>query len=117
MTNCFMLASGQAKLLYGDDIVGKELPKPVCVQFVYTDGQHFHFAAYQLNTLKLDGDDGVKNVFWEGEAEDGWTNEYGDAGEHRSKMFETCEYDKAIPTLEGYSPKAFNRFLAMYSQQ
>ena len=113
LAHCFQLALGQARLLYGPDVV--DLPRPVCVQFVQTEGQHFHFSAFQLNTLRLDDDGGVKNIYWEGEPEDGWTDEWGDAGQRRSRLFEVCDNVMAIPTLEGYNPKVFNRFSAMYA--
>ncbi len=117
LISCFMLALGQARLLHGPEIVGRELPSPVSVQFVQTEGQHFHFAAFQLNTLRLDDNEGVKNLFWEGEAEEGWVDEWGDAGQHRTRLFEVCDNVKAIPTLEGYNRKVFDRFLAMYMRK
>ncbi len=126
LTYCFLMALGQARLTHGAGgdaggdagaggaLMGRDLPSPVCVQLVQTEGQHFHFAAFQLNTLRLGDDEGVKNIFWEGEAEDGWTDEWGDAGQHRSRLFEVCDNVKAVPTLDGYNPKVFDRFLAMY---
>ncbi len=86
------------------------------MQHVHTDGHRFHFTAFQLNTLELDTDGGVKNMFWEGEPEE-WADEFGNSGNRTSLLFEKCENVLARPTLEGYGRKVFDRFLAMYMRQ
>ena len=48
---------------YGEEISGKELPRPECAHGIVTDGNWFTFIWYQLNTLDLSSvDDGVKNL-------------------------------------------------------
>ncbi len=102
LTICFQLALGQARLLYGEDVVGRDLPEPVASQCVTTDGQQFHFAAFQLNTLKLDDEAGVKNIFWH--------------EEQLSSLYEVCDHVNARPTLDGYNPDVISKFAAMYRQ-
>ena len=87
--------------IYGQDVSGI-LPKPVTVHFITTDGRKFHFSAFQLNTLDLNGTDGVKNIFWQ--------------QPELEEMFEFCGYDKAVPSLKGYNPGVFDKLLAMYMQ-
>ena len=87
--------------IYGADVSGV-LPKPVTVNVVTTDGRKFHFGVFQLNTLDLNGLDGVKNVFWH--------------QPELEEMYEKCGYDKAVPTLKGYNPAVFDKLLTMYMQ-
>ncbi|GFT85450.1 39S ribosomal protein L37, mitochondrial [Nephila pilipes] len=56
---CFSFAAKEAQMKYGVDI--KVLPEPISVQCVYMDIKSFNFLAYQLNTLELDHNDGIKN--------------------------------------------------------
>lgn len=100
LTMAFALALGQARLKYGHDFEG-ELPEPIAVQFVKTNGFRTTFSAFQLNTLDLSNDEGVKNVFWHAPRQD---------------FFTQCEYKDALPTLQGYNPEVFNTLLAMYMQ-
>jgi len=99
LVNAFVLALGQAKLKFGPDIKG-ELPSPVVVNFITTDGKRFQFSAFQLNTLDLDNPEGVKNIFW--------------CDPNTEEMFSTCDYVKAIPTLQDYNKQAFRKFAALY---
>jgi large subunit ribosomal protein L37 len=78
----------------------KDLPEPITIQCVQTDGRLFHFADFQLNTLHLDGIDGKKNIFWM---------------LPRISLFSSCMYVKGKPLLEGYNPEVFCRFLAFCS--
>jgi len=95
----FLMALGQAKLLYGPEVSG-ELPAPVAVNLISTDGKRFHFSAYQLNTLDLDNPEGVKNMYW--------------GGDNVYNLYEVCDYVKAVPTLQGYNQKVFDKFAALY---
>lgn len=89
----------QARLKYGSEVDGV-LPEPITVHFVNTDGFKFHFSAFQLNTLDLEGE--VKNIFWhEPEMEN---------------MFEKCDYVTGKPRLEGYNHNVFKKLLSMYLQ-
>jgi large subunit ribosomal protein L37 len=78
----------------------KDLPEPITIQCIQTDGRLFHFAVFQLNTLNLNGIDGKKNIFWM---------------MPRFPLFSSCMYVKGKPLLEGYNPEVFSRFLAFFS--
>ncbi|XP_072049848.1 large ribosomal subunit protein mL37-like [Amphiura filiformis] len=41
-----------------------DLPHPIVVQCVASDGVRFHFIHFQLNTLRHTTDDGIKNMVW-----------------------------------------------------
>eukprot|EP00095_Tigriopus_kingsejongensis_P011864 maker-scaffold180_size281610-snap-gene-0.40 protein:Tk11864 transcript:maker-scaffold180_size281610-snap-gene-0.40-mRNA-1 annotation:"39s ribosomal protein mitochondrial" len=100
LTSSFLLALGQARMRFGSDVAGV-LPEPVSVKFIYTNGFRMSFTAFQLNTLDLNDDSGVKNVFWH---------------EPRHEFFTKCEYDQGLPTLEAYNPKTFTTLLGLYLQ-
>ncbi|GBM18755.1 39S ribosomal protein L37, mitochondrial [Araneus ventricosus] len=59
---CFSFSAKEAKMKYGADV--QVLPEPISIQCVYMDLKSFNFLAYQLNTLDLGHDDGVKNQVW-----------------------------------------------------
>ena len=99
LINSFLLALGQAKLVYGPDVKG-DLPVPIAVNFVSTDGQKFHFSAFQLNTLDLDNEEGIKNIYW--------------CDSNIESIYQTCDYVKAVPTLAGYNHDVFKKFAALY---
>jgi large subunit ribosomal protein L37 len=96
--SAFTFAASHARRLYGTDV--KVLPTPLAVQCVIHDGRRFHFLYYQLNTLDLDGDDGIKNMVWMDT-----TNPLYD-------RYESVAYQ---PVLEGYNPRTMQTLLAMYS--
>lgn len=77
----------------------QKLPKPVTVQCVQTDGQHFDFGVYQLNTLDLDTVEGPKNVWYQS---------------GRVPLFKTCEYHLGRPVLEGYNKEVINQLFSFY---
>lgn len=55
----------QAVWKHGNGILGCMLPEPECAQCMVTDGEHFSFLWYQLNTLALnDLNSGVKNLVY-----------------------------------------------------
>lgn len=97
LAHCFTAAASYAKQRFGDDV--KDLPKPVTVQCVQCDGQQFHFSVYQLNTLNLDGTDGLKNFWW---------------SEPRMSIYEKSGYENGTPIITGYNPDVFKRLLAFY---
>jgi large subunit ribosomal protein L37 len=41
-----------------------ELPQPISTQCLLTDGESFTFCFFQLNTLRMDSEDGIKNMAW-----------------------------------------------------
>ncbi len=99
----FLLALGQARLGGLDAAGGRgRLEKPICVQYVFTNGRTYYFSAFQLNTLDLE-DAGVKNIFWQ--------------REEPVELFEKCEYVQGRPQFSGYNPQVFRRLQAMYRQK
>ena len=44
--------------------LGGNLEKPLTTQCIATDGIRLSFLCYQLNTLDLENDDGIKNMVW-----------------------------------------------------
>lgn len=91
---CFTFAAARARQLYGADTVTP--PEPVAVQCTFSDVKSFGFLAYQLNTLDLREDNGIKNQVWVDGPHD---------------LYESCNHETG---LEGFSPVAFQRFLALY---
>jgi len=74
----------------------------VLVNVIASDTRRFHFGVFQLNTLDLNGSDGVKNILWhQPELDD---------------LYQFCGYEKAVPTLRGYNPEVFDKLLTMYMQ-
>ena len=57
MRNCVMhmyaLLLAQAVEKHGQEVIGRNLPEPECMQAIVTNGQHFTFLWYQLNTLQV----------------------------------------------------------------
>ncbi|XP_053984202.1 39S ribosomal protein L37, mitochondrial [Hylaeus volcanicus] len=96
----FTAAAVYARKKFGANV--KELPEPVVVQCVQSDGQHFHFSVYQLNTLNIDGMEGIRNFWWSAPT---------------IKLYETAQYEDGIPCVEGYNNEVFKRFLAFYKNE
>ncbi|XP_055851735.1 39S ribosomal protein L37, mitochondrial [Episyrphus balteatus] len=98
LLKAFTVASARAKQLYGESV--EQLPKPIVVQSIQTDGQTFHFGVYQLNTLQLSGLDGIKNYWFHLPNVD---------------LFAECGYKVGRPVLEGYNKDCFRYLKAFYS--
>lgn len=77
----------------------KELPSPVTVQCVQTDGRLFHFGIFQLNTLDLEGT-GLKNVWFQ--------TKY-------LPLFKKCCYELGKSILEGYNSDVIKHLFAFYN--
>lgn len=86
----FCVAVGQARLRWGEAVSG-DLPEPVSVNIISTDGQRYQLATFQLNSLDLGSQ--VKNVFW--------------AHPSTLDLFEFCGYHEAQVTLAGLSLETF----------
>ncbi|CAD7091271.1 unnamed protein product [Hermetia illucens] len=97
MLKAFSVAAARAKQLYGDNATNLE--KPVVVQSVHTDGKLFHFGTYQLNTLNLDGRDGLKNYWFQ---------------KPTTELFHECKYDVGRPILTGYNSAVISYLNAFY---
>lgn len=99
---CLGYTVAKAKQYYGDV---SRLPAPVCVQSVSMDHQTLSFVCFQLNTLSLDSDSGVKNQVWV------------DGGNHLfQKILGQPWMPKAIryERLEDLDPSVFHKLLAFY---
>ena len=92
LTLGFLCALAQARIVYGKDVKG-DLPEPVAVHHIHTDGCNFHFSVFQLNTLNLSEPTGIKNIFWH--------------EEDISSLFDACDYVMAKPTLSDTTLKYF----------
>ena len=78
------------------------LPEPVCVQAVSTDGVIFHFGCFQLNTLNLSSDSGVKNMAW---------------FDNDNRMYERLEPKRAMlrnTEYRNYDPAVLRKLFALY---
>jgi large subunit ribosomal protein L37 len=83
----------------------KELPEPVPIQCVMTDGAKFLFSCFQLNTLNYSNSDGVKNFVW-----------FSSEGDRSL-------YNKIVPKramlrntrYEDYDPDVFRQIVAFYT--
>ncbi|XP_026494211.2 large ribosomal subunit protein mL37 [Vanessa tameamea] len=98
LTHAFTVATAYAKQLYGEDV--KDLPDPIHLNCIQTDGQRFHFGVLELNTLNLDGTEGTKNVWY---------------CKNDLKLYDSCRYLSAIPVLENYNPKVYGYINAFYN--
>ncbi|XP_076629516.1 mitochondrial ribosomal protein L37 [Colletes latitarsis] len=96
----FTAATVFARQKFGTNV--KQLSEPVVIQCVQSDGQNFHFSVYQLNTLNIDGTDGVKNFWWSAPT---------------IKLYEKAQYENGRACLEGYNDEVFKRFLAFYKNK
>ncbi|XP_071151464.1 large ribosomal subunit protein mL37-like [Mytilus edulis] len=59
---CFAYATARARERFGEDVV--KLPEPVSVQCVNMDQTTLNFTCFQLNTLDINTEGGVKNFVW-----------------------------------------------------
>lgn len=99
MLTAFAVAASRAKQLYGDSLT-KQLPKPIVVQIIQTDGRSFHFGVLQLNTLELSGTVADRNYWFHQPTMD---------------LFSECGYKVGRPVLEGYNKDVFRVFNAFYN--
>lgn len=80
----------------------RDLPQPITVQCVQVHVNRFHFGVYQLNTLNLDGDSGIKNY---------WFNV------PPIHLYTNCEYEESRPKLKNYNNDVLRHTLAFYQNQ
>ncbi|CAH2104219.1 unnamed protein product [Euphydryas editha] len=98
LTHAFTVATAYAKQLYGEDV--KDLPEPIHLNCIQTDGQRFHFGVLELKTLNLDGTEGTKNVWY---------------CKNDLKMYDSCRYLSGMPVLENNNPKVYDYINAFYN--
>ncbi|KAI5643082.1 hypothetical protein NE865_04804 [Phthorimaea operculella] len=98
LTHAFTVASAYAKQLHGEDV--KDLPEPVYINCIQTDGQKYHFGVLELNTLNVDGTEGTKNVWY---------------CKNNMKLYDSSRYFSGMPVLENYNPKVYEYINAFYN--
>ncbi|XP_072929885.1 large ribosomal subunit protein mL37 [Epargyreus clarus] len=98
LTHAFTVASSYAKQLHGEDV--KDLPEPIYVNCIHTDGKHYHFGVFELNTLNVDGKEGTRNVFY---------------CKNNVKLYDSCRYFSGRPVLENYNPNVYGYINAFYN--
>ncbi|EFN78580.1 39S ribosomal protein L37, mitochondrial [Harpegnathos saltator] len=96
MLKSYTVAVSCARQRFG--LFVKKLPEPVTVQCIHTDGKHYHFFIYQLNSLDTN-DNSTKN-FW--------------CTLPPLRLFRQAQYDNGRPVIEDYNPEVFRRILAFY---
>ncbi|CAK8681235.1 unnamed protein product [Clavelina lepadiformis] len=110
LTHLFTLLYSKALETYGDN--PQDLSSPLSAQCVASDGRVFQFMCMQLNTTKLNSDDGIKNMVWV-------DNEYvkeelyqTDDGMTSAAMYEECGHTtwKSPEYYTGYNPDVFKLF-------
>uniref|UniRef100_W8CD51 Large ribosomal subunit protein mL37 n=1 Tax=Ceratitis capitata TaxID=7213 RepID=W8CD51_CERCA len=97
MLKAFSVAAARARQLYGNTAV--DFSNPIVVQSIQTDGRTFHFGVFQLNTLRLDDSEGVKNY---------WFNTCN------QDLFHTCQYVTGKPVLEDFNRDVLRYLYAFY---
>ncbi|XP_012276239.1 39S ribosomal protein L37, mitochondrial [Orussus abietinus] len=100
MLKSFAAAAACAKQRFGAYV--KELPEPITIQCIQSDGKSFYFSVFQLNTLNLNGVTGTKNFWW---------------CSPKLDLFEKAMYEAGIPTLTGYNPEVFKTMLAFFKHK
>ena len=78
------------------------LPEPVCVQAVSSNGVKFQFGCFQLNTLDLSSDKGIKNLAW---------------FDNDNFMYQRMEPKRAMlrnTQYQDYDPEVLRKLLAFY---
>lgn len=98
LTHAFTVASSYAKQLHGEDV--KDLPEPIYLNCIQTDGKEYHFGVLELNTLNLDGTEGAKNVWY---------------SKNNLKLYESSCYFGGMPVLENYNNKVYGYINALYN--
>lgn len=78
----------------------EDLPEPIVIQSIHTDSVNFHFNVFQLNTLNINSEHDVRNVWW---------------SDPMIKLYSQGDFVDSIPVLDDYNPEVFEKFLAFYS--
>ncbi|KAJ0173629.1 hypothetical protein K1T71_010778 [Dendrolimus kikuchii] len=98
LTHAFTVAASYAKQIHGEDV--KDLPDPIYVNCIQTDGQKYHFGVLELNTLNVDGNEGTKNVWY---------------CKNDLKLYDSSRYYEGIPVLENYNHSVYGYVNAFYN--
>lgn len=97
LLKAFTAAAGSARQQFGEDV--KDLPEPVTVQCIETNGRCFHFSIFQLNTLDLHTCTGIKNYWWQTK---------------KMELYSKADYILGIPQVLDYNPEVFKNLLRFY---
>lgn len=98
LLKAFTVAASRAHQIYGKQI--ENLDNPIVVQSVQTDGKSFYFGVFELRTLNLRGNDGIKNRWFT---------------IPKINLFDNCSYHSGRPTLDGYNNKVLKLLKIFYS--
>ncbi|XP_053549962.1 39S ribosomal protein L37, mitochondrial [Bombina bombina] len=98
-------ALAKAKILFGEE--AKDLPHPIVVQSIATDGQLFQFCVFQLNTLDTNSDDGIKNLVWMDSDQPLYDTALCAPKVRRKVVLVPAD-------VSGFQPSTFRKFWAMY---
>lgn len=100
---CLQYTAALARNKFGEDV--RILPEPICVQHVMVEQSRLFFAFFQLNTLDLSSDTGIKNLVWTGPVSHLFEKIMG-----QPWMSRPLKFDKLV----NYDPEAYENFLAVY---
>lgn len=78
----------------------KDLPEPIYINCIQTDGMKYHFGVLELNTLNVDGTEGTKNVWY---------------SKNNLQLYESSCYFGGMPTLDVYNNKVYGYINALYN--
>ncbi|ENN80062.1 39S ribosomal protein L37, mitochondrial [Dendroctonus ponderosae] len=98
LLKAFTAAAAYAKEQFGDEV--KDLPTPVTLQAIQTDGREFYFGVLQLNTLDLSSTE-TRNIWYQSPV---------------LRLFEKCAYELGRPVLHDYNRAVVNHILAFYNR-
>ncbi|XP_001631633.2 39S ribosomal protein S30, mitochondrial [Nematostella vectensis] len=88
---------------------GEHLSEPVCTQCVITDGRQLVLMCYQLNTMSLQEDHGVKNLAWGTDYMDLFKDNASEKG--HTGLFGSLNIDQEIPSVNEDSVRRLLFFL------
>lgn len=101
----FGLAYTEALNRYG--VVSGALPEPVVVQNVNCTYNNFNFLCFQLNTLDISEDSGIKNFVWLDSNNELFVRKKCQPWKEEGRQYKP-------PTYSDYNPAVFQKFLAMF---
>lgn len=94
----FTAAASYARAQFGENV--KNLPTPVTLQAIQTDGQTFYFGVLQLNTLDVESSE-TRNI---------WFQTPG------LRLFDECSYQVGKPVLGGYNKEVIRHLVTFYNR-
>lgn len=102
--HCFGFAAQEARRLYGPTV--KELPQPITLINVNMDWTTLNFLCFQLNTVDVNSDEGVKNFVWYDSGNKMFVK-------HHPKPWREEEMYKHFRYTD-FNPEPFEKFLAVF---